>query len=107
MMIYVSHKYDNLQTNIGKAKRITNGLQTRDFSNHYYCPLAAISCLADKNVSEDNKTALKLDMLMVCDILLIVSEVTDDMKDEIDFAKAVHMEVMKLDENGALQPFTD
>lgn len=107
MLIYVSHAYDNLAVNIRKAKRITDELQRKDFPNHYYCPLTAIACLTDKDVSDDDKTALKLDMLMVCDSLLIASEITEDMKDEIDFANAVHMEVLVLNENGVLQPFEE
>lgn len=106
-IVYVSHKYDGKREEIREATRITYNLQLKDLLNHYYCPLVAIPWLAYKDISDDDKTALKLDMLSVCDSLLIASDISDDMKDEIEFAKLVKMEVMRIDEFGELQPFTE
>lgn len=106
-IVYVSHKYDGKREEIREATRITYNLQVKDLLNHYYCPLVAIPWLAYKDISDDDKTALKLDMLSVCDSLLIASDISDDMKDEIEFAKLVKMEVMRIDEFGELQPFTE
>lgn len=106
-IIYVSHKYDGKKEAIRDATRITYNLQTKDLQNHYYCPLVAIPWIAYKDISEDDKIALKLDMLTVCDSLLIASDVSDDMEDEIEFAKLVKMEVLRLDEDGTIRPFKE
>lgn len=106
-IIYVSHKYDGKKEEIREATRITYNLQTKDLLNHYYCPLIAIPWIAYKDISEDDKTALKLDMLTVCDSLLIASDISDDMEDEIEFAKLVKMEVLRLDEDGTIRPFKE
>ena len=106
-IVYVSHKYDGKREEIREATRITYNLQSKDLLNHYYCPLVAIPWLAYKDISDDDKTALKLDMLTVCDSLLIASDISEDMKDEIEFAKLVKMEVLRLEENGELRPFTE
>jgi hypothetical protein len=106
-IIYVSHKYDGKKEAIRDATRITYNLQTKDLQNHYYCPLVAIPWIAYKDISEDDKIALRLDMLTVCDSLLIASDISDDMEDEIEFAKLVKMEVLRLDENGTIRPFKE
>ena len=106
-IIYVSHKYDGKKEAIRDATRITYNLQTKDLQNHYYCPLVAITWIAYKDISEDDKIALKLDMLTVCDSLLIASDISDDMEDEIEFAKLVKMEVLRLDEDGTIRPFKE
>ena len=106
-IIYVSHKYDGKKEEIREATRITYNLQTKDLLNHYYCPLIAIPWLTYKAISEDDKIALKLDMLTVCDSLLIASDISDDMEDEIEFAKLVKMEVLRLDEDGTIRPFKE
>lgn len=106
-IIYVSHKYDGKKEAIRDATRITYNLQTKDLQNHYYCPLVAIPWIAHKDISEDDKIALKLDMLTVCDSLLIASDISDDMEDEIEFAKLVKMEVLRLDEDGTIRPFKE
>lgn len=106
-IIYVSHKYDGKKEAIRDATRITYNLQTKDLQNHYYCPLIAIPWIAYKDISEDDKIALKLDMLTVCDSLLIASDISEDMEDEIEFAKLVKMEVLRLDEDGTIRPFKE
>lgn len=106
-IVYVSHKYDGKKEEIREATRITYNLQLKDLLNHYYCPLVAIPWLAYKDISDDDKTALKLDMLSVCDSLLIASNISEDMKDEIEFAKLVKMEVLRLEEDGTIRPFKE
>ena len=106
-IVYVAHKYDGKKEEIREATRITYNLQLKDLLNHYYCPLVAIPWLANKDISDDDKTALKLDMLTVCDSLLIASDISEDMKDEIEFAKLVKMEVLRLEEDGTIRPFKE
>ena len=106
-IVYVSHKYDGKMDEIREATRITYNLHFKDLLNHYYCPLVAIPWLAYKDISDDDKTALKLDMLTVCDSLLIASDISEDMRDEIEFAKLVKMEVLRLEEDGTIRPFKE
>ena len=106
-IVYVSHKYDGKKEEIREATRITYNLQLKDLLNHYYCPLVAIPWLAYKDISDDDKTALKLDILTVCDSLLIASDISEDMKCEIEFAKLVKMEVLRLEEDGTIRPFKE
>ena len=48
-----------------------------------------------------------LDLLSTCDRLIVASDISKGVRMEIDFAKLVKMEVMRLDENGELRPFTE
>ena len=50
---------------------------------------------------------LGLDLLTCADRLIVASEISRGVQREIDFAKLVKMEVLRLDENGELQPFTE
>ena len=45
--------------------------------------------------------------MSACDVLMVASEISKGVEAEIKFAKLVKMEVMRLDENGELQPFTE
>ena len=55
----------------------------------------------------ENELEICLDLLSACDVLVVASEVSKGVQREINFAKLVKMEVLRLDENGELQPFTE
>lgn len=107
MLIFVSHCYDRDKGNVRKAKRITRHLQKNDLANLYVCPLTALSHLDDGDISEDDEIELRLDLLSMAERLIVASSSDGFVDKEIDFAKLVKMEVMTLDENGDLQPFTE
>lgn len=90
-----------------RAKKITRSLQMNDVANCYICPLFAFSPLNPNVIRYDDMLELRLDLLSVSDRLIVASEIDIDIKAEIDFAKLVNMEVMRLDESGQLQPFTE
>ena len=50
---------------------------------------------------------LCIDLLTCSDRLIVASEISRGVQREIEFAKLVKMEVLRLDENGELQPFTE
>ena len=106
-LYYVSHQYGGNKENIEKAKKITHDLQMKDLANCYVCPLLTFSHLEYVELGYDGEMELCLDLLSVCDQLIVASEISKGVQMEIDFAKLVKMEVMRLDENGELQPFTD
>ena len=107
MLIYIAHAYSGDKTNIEKAKKITHDLQVKDLANCYICPLMAFSHLEYGEIGHENELELCLDILSSCDRLIVASEISKGVQMEIDFAKLVKMEVVRLDENGELQPFTE
>ena len=108
MLIYVATKYGGYPANIKRAKKITHDLQVKDLANCYICPLLTFSHLEYGELGFDDEMELCLDILSSCDRLIVSSEeISKGVQMEIDFAKLVKMEVMRLDENGELQPFTE
>lgn len=97
MLVYIAHKYGGNPENIEKAKKITHDLQVNDPQNCYICPLLAFSCLGYNEIGHEQEIALCLDLLTVCDALIIASDVSDGVQAEIDFANLVGMEVKRLD----------
>ena len=97
-LCYVAHKYGGNPYNIKVAKKITHDLQTNDLQNAYICPLLALSHLGYKEIGWDEEMALCLDILSVCDVLVVASEISEGVQTEIDFAHLVGMEVIYLEE---------
>ena len=107
MLIYVGHCFGGKAENIEKAKKITHDLQVKDLANCYICPLLTFSHLEYGEIGYENELELCLDILSSCDRLIVASEISKGVRMEIDFAKLVKMEVMRIDENGDLRPFTE
>ena len=97
-VIYVSHKFGGDPANMERAKKITHDLQVDDLENCYICPLTAFSHLGYNEIGHDEEMALCIDLLSVSDILIVASDVIDGVKEEIDFARMVGMEVIDLAE---------
>ena len=97
-MIYVSHKFGGDPANMERAKKITHDLQVNDQENCYICPLIAFSHLGYNEIGHDEEMALCIDLLSVSDILIVASDVSDGVKEEIDCARMVGMEVIDLAE---------
>lgn len=107
MLIYIAHAYSGDKKNIENAKKITHDLQVKDLANCYICPLLTFSHLKYGEIEYENELELCLDILQSCDKLIVASEVSMGVQTEIDFANLVKMEVMRIDEFGELQPFTE
>lgn len=97
MLIYISHKFGGDFSNLLQAKQITHDLQIADPENCYICPLIAFSYLNYGEMSYDAEMELCIDLLSVCDKLLITSEISEGVQREIDFANLVGMEVEYLE----------
>jgi hypothetical protein len=106
-LCYVAHAYSGDKKNIERAKKITKELQKRDLENCYICPLMAFSHLEYGEIGYDDEIELCLDLLTCADKLIVASEISKGVRIEIDFAKLVKMEVLRLEENGELRPFTE
>lgn len=94
----MAHRYEGNTENITRAAKITNDLQKKDLQNAYICPLLVFSHLGYKEIGWDEEMALCLDLLSVCDALLVASDVSKGVQMEIDFANLVGMEVFNLAE---------
>ena len=96
--IYVSHKFGGDTANIERAKKITHDLQVADLDNCYICPLLAFSHLNYGEIGYEQEMEICLDLLSVCDVLIVASDISDGVQKEIDFARMVGMEVIDLAE---------
>ena len=96
--IYVSHKFGGDPANMERAKKITHDLQVADLDNCYICPLLAFSHLDYGEIGCDLEMEICLDLLSVCDVLIVASDISDGVQEEIDFAHLVGMEVIDLAE---------
>lgn len=93
MMYYVSHRYQGKPENMERAKQITHDLQVADPDNCYICPLTAFSHLQYGEMGYDAEMGLCLDLLSVCDKLIVASTPSEGVRREIEFARMVNMEV--------------
>ena len=95
---YVAHRFGGDPVNIERAKKITHDLQVADLENCYICPLLAFSHLNYGEIGYEQEMEICLDLLSVCDVLIVASDISDGVQEEIDFAKMVGMEVIDLAE---------
>lgn len=93
MVYYVAHKYGGDPQNVERAKKITHDLQVNDLENCYICPLTAFSHLGYNDIGFEEEMELCIDLLSICDGLIVASDVSIGVQREIDFAKLVGMEV--------------
>ena len=96
MILYISHKYGGDTANLERAKKITHDLQVSDLNNCYICPLLAFSHLDYGEIGYEQEMEICLDLLSVCDVLIVASDISDGVQKEIDFARLVGMEVIDL-----------
>ena len=97
-LYYVSHRFGGDPSNLERAKKITHDLQVTDFDNCYICPILAFSHLDYGEIGYDQEMEICLDLLSVCDVLIVASDISDGVQKEIDFARMVGMEVIDLAE---------
>ena len=97
-MIYVSHKFGGDPANMERAKKITHDLQVADLDNCYICPLLTFSHLKYGEIGYEQEMEICLDLLSVCDVLIVASKPSKGVQKEIDFARMVGMEVIDLAE---------
>lgn len=96
MLVYVSHCYGGKPENVERAKRITHDLQIENPTHCFICPLLAFSHLKYGEIGYDEEIELCLDLLSICDALIVSSDVSKGVQKEIDFARMVGMEVIDL-----------
>lgn len=77
MLYYVAHKYGGNKDNIDKAADITRRLQIADPDNTYITPLLAFSHLKYNEIGYDEEMEHCLELLRMCDKLIIASEISN------------------------------
>lgn len=97
MVYYVAHAFGGKKKNINRARKITHDLQMKDLANCYVCPLLTFTDLKYGEIGFDDEMEICLDLLSVCDCLIVASKISKGVQMEIDFAKLVGMEVQYLD----------
>lgn len=97
-LFYVAHKFGGDPANFEKAKKITHDLQVKDTENTYICPLMALSHMEYGELDFDTELEICKDMLMVCDKLIVASEVSKGVQIEVSFATLIGMEIEWLEE---------
>ena len=90
---YVSHAYGGKEENYNRAKQITHDLQVQRPQDCYLCPIMAFSHLHYLELGLDAQMEIRLDLLYLCDGIIVVGEKDEFVQREIDFAKMVDMEV--------------
>ena len=96
--IYVFHKFGGDPSNMERAKKITHDLQIENPTHCFICPILAFSHLQYGEIGYDDEIELCLDLLSLCDTLIVSSDVSQGVQKEIDFARMVGMEVIDLAE---------
>ena len=96
--IYVSHAYGGKTENLERARKITHDLQVNDLENCYICPLLAFSHLGYNEVGYEEEMALCEDLLVLCDKLIVASDLSDGVEREIDLAEKCDMEIEYLED---------
>ena len=97
MLCYVARAYGDSEDSYERAERITHDLQVNDTENCYICPLMVFSNLGYDEIPYDVSMDLCIDILSVCDKLIVASEVSEGVRREIEFAEMVGMEVQYLE----------
>lgn len=107
MTYYVSYSYSENKQSVKEARRILLKLQKKDMMNCYVCPVVSFPVFESEEVDKDSKFELCLDLMTLCDAFIIGSHISEGMKKEIEFARLIKMEVLRLGKDGKLQPFAE
>ena len=99
MVYYVSHCYQGKPENLERAKKITHDLQVKDPENCYICPLLTFSHLQYNELGYEQEMTLCIDLLSICDTLIVASDISEGVKREIAFAELVGMGVVYLEQS--------
>ena len=83
---YVAHKYGANPENFERAKKITHDLQISDMENTYICPLLALSHLKYNEVGYGEEIENCIDILSLCDKLIVASKISKGVQKEIEYA---------------------
>lgn len=85
MLIYCSHKYGGKPENAREAEKIIKSLQKTFLEETFVSPIHAFGFMYNE-LSYDDGMKLCLDLLDKCDVLLVMSDMSEGVRREIDYA---------------------
>lgn len=85
MLIYCAHKYGGDEKNKARVEAIIKTLQKNDLDNTYISPIHTFGYMYD-HLSYDEGMDLCLSLLSKCDALLVLSDESEGVRREIEFA---------------------
>lgn len=97
MVYYVAHKYGGKEENSKKAIEIVRQLQLNDLDNTYICPVSAFSYLRYNEIGYNEEMELCKDLLMICDKLIVASDISEGVRQEIELAKLCEIPIEYLE----------
>ena len=92
MLIYCAHAYGGDESKKYKAAQKIKRIQLSDLKNTYISPIHAFGALYNI-IPYDIGMELCFDLLMACDELLVMSEVSKGVQAEIQMAQKLHTPV--------------
>ena len=98
MFIYCSHKYGNDKENKNLIEEKITELQLNDLNNTYISPVHCFGHLYDK-LDYETGLQLCLDLLMVCDYVYVLSDVSEGVSREIELAEILDIPVVYANKN--------
>ena len=98
ILVYIAHRYGGDMNNLERAKKITHDLQANDLENCYICPLLAFSHLAYGEIGYEEEMQLCEDLLILCDKLIVASDLSEGVEREITLAEKCNMEIEYLED---------
>ena len=98
ILVYIAHRFGGDINNLERAKKITHDLQVNDLENTYICPLLTFSHLQYDEIGYDNELEACIDLLSVCDKLIVASDLSEGVEREITLAEKCNMEIEYLED---------
>ena len=99
ILIYVCHAYGGEKENIERAGKITHDLQVKDLANCYICPLLTFSHLEYGEIGYEAEMELCKDLIVISDKLIVASDVSRGVQEQINLAKKIGMEIEYLEKH--------
>lgn len=93
MLIYCAHRYEGDRRNVEQVGEVLRALQVADPENCYVSPLHCFSYLKYDDLAYDDMMEVCLDVLSVCDMVLVLSEPSMGVQREIEMAERLGLEV--------------
>lgn len=93
MTIYITHSFNGSFDAYQKVRELVYEYQEEDWENCYVCPVLAFPYSAPNDQDIQRLLSIRLDLLSVCDLMIVASQPDYFMSREIDFAKLIGMEI--------------
>ncbi|MEG0898469.1 MAG: DUF4406 domain-containing protein [Oscillospiraceae bacterium] len=97
MLIYCCHKFGGDKRNIKRAERLIHDLQVNDLNNTYISPIHAFGYLKYEEIGYDQEINLCKSLLEVCNMIYVLSDVSEGVRREVEHAKKIGISIGYMD----------